>query len=63
MIKKGIFFLFFLCFIKLKAQHSCLPLSHDANLIYEQEIITSKLHTSFKPLIKSTIRKKDVDCA
>jgi len=51
-------FLCALIFTQLNAQHNNLPLSHDANLIYEQKINTTEFHTSFRPLIKSTVNKK-----
>ena len=51
-------FLCALIFTQLNAQHNNLPLSHDANLIYDQKINTTEIHTSFRPLIKSTVNKK-----
>jgi len=51
-------FLCALIFTQLNAQHTNLPLSHDANLIFEKEFQNTDIHTSFKPLIKSTINKK-----
>ncbi len=51
-------FLCALIFTQLNAQHSNLPLNHDANLIFEKEFQNTDIHTSFKPLIKSTINKK-----
>lgn len=58
MIRRYLFFVFVFVFIQINAQHTNLPLSHDANLIYEQEINASEIHTSFRPLIKSTVNKK-----
>ena len=57
MIKKGLFILFAFTLVQLYAQNSHLPLSHTANLIYEQEINASKIHSSFQPLIKSTVKQ------
>ncbi len=57
MIKKGLFFLFAFAFVQLYAQNTNLPLSQSANLLYEQEINTSKIHSSFQPLIKSTVKQ------
>ena len=42
----------------LEAQHTNLPLNHGINLMYEKEISFTDAHTSFNPLIKSTISKK-----
>jgi hypothetical protein len=58
MIRNSCILLFTLVFIQISAQHTNLPLSHDANLIYEQEINASEIHVSFRPLIKSTVNKK-----
>ena len=43
MIKKGLFILFAFALVQLYAQNSHPPLSHTANLIYEQEINASKI--------------------
>ena len=58
MIRRCLFFVFVFVFIQINAQHTNLPLSHDANLIYEQEINASEIHSSFRPLIKSTVNRK-----
>ena len=58
MLRKCLFFLFVFVFFQINAQHTNLTLSHDANLIYEQGINASKIHSSFRPLIKSTIIKE-----
>ena len=58
MIRKICVFLFTLVFVPLNAQHSNLPLNHDANLIFEKEFQNTDIHTSFKPLIKSTINRE-----
>ena len=55
MIRRFLFFVFVFIFVQVNAQHTSLPLSHNANLIYEQKINASKIHSSFNPLIKSTI--------
>ncbi|MBC8266988.1 MAG: hypothetical protein H8E84_08500 [Flavobacteriales bacterium] len=49
---------FFGAYFSLFSQHSNLPLNHEANLIYEKEIMETNIHTSFKPLIKSSVNKK-----
>ena len=58
MIRKCLFFLFVFVFFQINAQQTNLTLSHDANLIYEQEINASEIHSSFRPLIKSTVIKE-----
>ena len=58
MIKKVLFFLFVFALTQLHAQNTNFPLSHAANLFYEQEINASTIHTSFQPLIKSTVKKE-----
>ena len=58
MIRKICVFLFTLVFVSLNAQHSNLSLNHDANLIFEKAFQNTDIHTSFKPLIKSTVNKK-----
>ena len=58
MIRRCSFFVFVFVFIQINAQHTNLPLSHDANLIYEQEINASEIHSSFRPLIKSTVNRE-----
>ena len=58
MIRRCAFFVFVFVFIQINAQHTNLPLSHDANLIYEQEINASEIHSSFRPLIKSTVNRE-----
>lgn len=58
MIRRCLFFVFVFVFIQINAQHTNLPLSHDVNLIYEQEINASEIHSSFRPLIKSTVNRK-----
>ena len=58
MIRKCLFFLFVFVFSQINAQQTNLTLSHSANLIYEQEINASEIHSSFKPLIRSTVVKE-----
>ena len=58
MIRRCLFFVFVFVFVQINAQHTNLPLSHDANLIFEKEFQNTDIHTSFKPLIKSTINNK-----
>ena len=58
MIRGCSFFVFVFVFVQINAQHTNLPLSHDANLIYEQEINASEIHSSFRPLIKSTVNRE-----
>ncbi len=50
--------LLLLAFLFTNAQHTNLPLGKDAHLILEQEINNSIAHTSFQPLIKSTVNEK-----
>ena len=58
MIRRCSFFVFVFVFVQINAQHTNLPLSHDANLIFEKEFQNTDIHTSFKPLIKSTINRE-----
>ncbi len=58
MIRRCLFFVFVFVFIQINAQHTNLTLSHDVNLIYEQEINASEIHSSFRPLIKSTVNRE-----
>jgi len=58
MIRNSCILLFTLVFVQIRAQHTNLPLSHDVNLIYAQDINKTDIHASFRPLIKSTVNKK-----
>jgi len=58
MNKPFLIVVFTVLFSWVQAQHTNLPLNHGINLIYEKEITQTNAHTSFKPLIKSTISKK-----
>ena len=58
MIKTSSFFVFLFVFFQMHAQHTTLPLNHEADLIYQQEINASEIHSTFKPLIKSTVNRE-----
>jgi len=61
-MNKTICLLLILLSSNIRAQHGTLPLGYDASLLFEKELNNIQLHTSFKPLLKSSISMKiDLD--
>lgn len=61
-MNKIICLLLLLLSFNIRAQHGNLPLGYDASLLFEKELNNTQLHTSFKPLVKSSVSMKiDLD--